>query len=191
MPRLDGSREGSSGLRVVLCRVLLCLFRQRVHTSNRICSLLVRRLRLPLPGLLSRGTEIAPGNDDTLRSLEDLPLYVIAFQRIQSISDLLLSSPWMNHRLQKKTLPFARRGAAGGGRGPSGMIYEYLRPLLDNPRDVQRLHQLGERFARAEVPQLIVDAVRMGRITALRKPDGVSEALLLWIFPLSIRPLHA
>ena len=57
MPRLDGYREGSSGLRVVFCRVLLCLFRQRVHTSNRICSLLVRRLRLPLPGLLLRGTE--------------------------------------------------------------------------------------------------------------------------------------
>ena len=52
------------------------------------------------------------------------------------------------------------------------MIYEYLRPLLDNPRDVQRLHQLGERFARAGVPQQIVDAVRMGRITPLREPDG-------------------
>ena len=52
------------------------------------------------------------------------------------------------------------------------MSYEHIRPLLDNPRDVQRLHLLGERFARAEVPQSIVDAVRMGRITALRKPDG-------------------
>ena len=52
------------------------------------------------------------------------------------------------------------------------MTYEHHRPLLDSARDVQRLHQLGERFARAEVPQPIVDAVRMGRITALRKHDG-------------------
>ena len=50
------------------------------------------------------------------------------------------------------------------------MTYEHFRPLLDNPRDVQRFHQLGERFA--QVSQPIEDAVRMERITALRKSDG-------------------
>ena len=75
----------------------------------------------------------------------------------------------LDEALFARTLRSARRGAAGG---PSGMTYEHLRRLLDNPRDVQRFHQLGERFARAEVSQPIVDAVRIGRITALRKSDG-------------------
>ena len=80
----------------------------------------------------------------------------------------------MKHCLQEH---FGLRGEGQLG-GPSGMIYEHLRPLLDNSRDMQRLHQLGERFARAEVSQQIVDAVRMGRITALRKSDGCVRGII-------------
>ena len=52
------------------------------------------------------------------------------------------------------------------------MTYEHLRPLLSSRSDLVVLHKLGERFARAQVPQPIVDAIRMGRVTALRKRDG-------------------
>ena len=47
-----------------------------------------------------------------------------------------------------------------------------LRPLLNCRSDLVVLHKLGERFARAQVPQPIVDAIRMGRVAALRKRDG-------------------
>ena len=116
--------------------------------------------------------EIAPGNDDTLRSLED-PTRRPPIARDPIPEDLVNFGPVVEFSLDEalfaRTLRSARRGAAGE---PSGMTYEHLRPLLDNPRDVQRLHQLGERFASADVSQPIVDAVRMGRITALRKSDG-------------------
>ena len=52
------------------------------------------------------------------------------------------------------------------------MTYEHLRPLLNCRSDLVVLHKLGERFARAYVPEPIVDAIRMGRVTALRKRDG-------------------
>ena len=53
-----------------------------------------------------------------------------------------------------KNLRSARRGAAAG---PSGMTNEHFRPLLD---------------ARAAVPQVVIEMVRVGRLTALTKPDG-------------------
>ena len=74
-----------------------------------------------------------------------------------------------------KNLKYAKRGIAGG---PSGMTVEHLRPLLDCPRDHRLFYTLAEGLARGMVPQPIVDAVRLGRMTALSKPDGgVSDTL--------------
>ena len=58
----------------------------------------------------------------------------------------------------------ARRGAAGE---PSGMTAEHLRPLLEN-----KLCDFASIMVRGEVPDSIEPAVRLGRITALQKPDG-------------------
>ena len=63
----------------------------------------------------------------------------------------------------------AKRGIAGGH---SGMIVEHLRPLLDSPRDHRLLHTLAEGLAQGVVFESIVDTVRLGRMTALSKPDG-------------------
>ena len=63
-----------------------------------------------------------------------------------------------------KNLKSARRGAAGG---PSGITTEHLRPLLDSEEDCD-----CQAFARARVPDEVLSAVRMGRITALQKPSG-------------------
>ena len=152
--------------------------RQRHNRQHDLERRANRALQLVQLGELSsarvalEGAEIAPGNDDTLRSLED-PTRRPPIARDPIPEDLVNFRPAVEFSLDEalfaRTLRSARRGAAGG---PSGMTYEHLRPLLDNSRDMQRLHQLGERFARAEVSQQIVDAVRMGRITALRKSDG-------------------
>ena len=67
-----------------------------------------------------------------------------------------------------KNLRVARRGAAGG---PSGMTSEHLRPLLEHHEDMIRFWRFAQDLARA-VPDNIVDLVRLGRMTALQKPNG-------------------
>ena len=52
------------------------------------------------------------------------------------------------------------------------MTSEHLRPLLDNPHDMERFWRMGQELARAETPDVVVDAIRLGRITALLKPSG-------------------
>ena len=72
------------------------------------------------PGLLLRGPKLHLGmttHSDLWRTpLDDLPLHVIPFLRIWSISGLLLSSPWMKHCLQEH---FGLRGEGqlGGRQG--------------------------------------------------------------------------
>ena len=63
----------------------------------------------------------------------------------------------------------ARRGAAPG---PSGMTNEHFRILLSNPSHFQWLFRAGEQLARGDIPAVVVDVVRLGRMTALHKPDG-------------------
>ena len=60
------------------------------------------------------------------------------------------------------------------------MTAEHLQPLFDHPKDLRVFFlvagpvffQVAERLARGQVPQHIQDAIRMGRLTALRKADG-------------------
>ena len=52
------------------------------------------------------------------------------------------------------------------------MTVEHLRPLPDLVRDQQLFCKVAERLARADVPPSIVEAIRMGRMTALRKTNG-------------------
>ena len=49
---------------------------------------------------------------------------------------------------------------------------EHLRPLLDNDRTLHSFFCVAEQFARAQVQQGVVDMVRLGRLTALSKPEG-------------------
>ena len=68
-----------------------------------------------------------------------------------------------------KNMRVAKRGAAGG---PSGMTAEHLRLLMDSPRDMKLFFKLAERLARGEVSDVIIQTIRMGRMTALRKAGG-------------------
>ena len=63
----------------------------------------------------------------------------------------------------------ARRGAAPG---PSGMSAEHMRLVLDNVRDTNLLFLMAEQLARGRVQPSIADALRLGRMTALQKPNG-------------------
>ena len=66
-----------------------------------------------------------------------------------------------------KNLRIARRGAAGG---PSGMTSEHLRPLLVNHEDMTRFWRFAQDLA--AVRDDIVELVRLGRMSALQKPNG-------------------
>ena len=68
-----------------------------------------------------------------------------------------------------KNLKCARRGAAAG---PSGMTSEHLKSILENARDCELLFQVAQFFARARIPHEILEALRVGRLTALQKPNG-------------------
>ena len=60
----------------------------------------------------------------------------------------------------------AKRGAAGG---PSGMTTEHLRLLFDSPKDLKLFFKMAESLVRAEVPDAVIQTIRMCRMTALRK----------------------
>ncbi|OLP82880.1 hypothetical protein AK812_SmicGene36427 [Symbiodinium microadriaticum] len=63
----------------------------------------------------------------------------------------------------------ARRGAAAG---PSGATNEHLRILLDDEGDTQLLHCAACRLAHADLPPPVLAALRIGRMTALQKPNS-------------------
>ena len=46
------------------------------------------------------------------------------------------------------------------------MTIEHIRPLLNNARILHSFFQMCERLAQAKVPQAVVEAVRVGRMTA-------------------------
>ena len=48
------------------------------------------------------------------------------------------------------------------------MTVEHLHALLCHSRDSQLFFQAAEMLARAQVPPAIKDAIRLGRLTALR-----------------------
>ena len=52
------------------------------------------------------------------------------------------------------------------------MTSDHLRPLLSDLPGMKLLFQLGENLSRGHVPRVVVDLVRAGRMTALKKSDG-------------------
>ena len=59
------------------------------------------------------------------------------------------------------------------------MTTEHLRRLLGSDNDVAALCRFVQIMAWAEVPHQIEPAVRLGRITALQKPDGSVRGIVV------------
>ena len=118
------------------------------------------------------GEAVAPGTEATLNLLEDAerrhPVPLIEVPR-----GLMEHMPAADFGLdQDKIAGNLRSSRKRAGPGLSGMTSEHLRPLLSKPDDVHLLFRMGEQLARAQVPNVLIDAIRMGRMTALSKPDG-------------------
>ena len=88
------------------------------------------------------------------------------------ISDHLLNLNPVAFELDEGMFAKVRSARKGAAPGPSGMAVEHLRPLLDNPRDVHMFFLMAEQLVQGRAPEVAVQAIRLVRLTALRKPDG-------------------
>ena len=52
------------------------------------------------------------------------------------------------------------------------MTMEHLRPVLDSVTDQQWLCNLAEQVAHGRITPVVIEAIRMGRVTALRNANG-------------------
>ena len=118
------------------------------------------------------GTVLAPGTLATLAELTN-PVRRPPRPRDPLPPEILGLEPEESVRLDEdqfaKNIRSARRGAAPG---PSGMNSEHLFPILESDRTLASVCQVAGFLARAEVPLSILSALRLGRVTALRKPSG-------------------
>ena len=160
--------------------------KRRQHVQDDISRRAARAERLALLGELSAGRQalegatIAPGNLSTLRDLTD-PIRRPAAPREPLHEDLTRFVPEHDFQLDPDVflanVRSARRGAAAG---PSGMTADHLRPLLESERDSEVLAELGASLAKGEGPEVVWEAIRMGRMTALRKADGGVRGIVVW-----------
>ena len=63
----------------------------------------------------------------------------------------------------------ARKGAAAF---PSGETADHLFTILESEVDSELLVQNASKLAVGDVPDEVIDGIRVGRLTALAKPDG-------------------
>ena len=52
------------------------------------------------------------------------------------------------------------------------MTADHLQPMLDNEHDSELLSQAASILAQGTIPREVLDGMRLGRLTTLRKPDG-------------------
>ena len=115
---------------------------------------------------------LAPGNHDTLRVF-------IAAQQFQDQEFHRISNEVLNHEFP--TLVSINNGrlfcamrAPGRGSAPdfAGMRYEHMRVPVEDAELWSLFQDLTQDFARARVPTNVLQSLRLGHPTVLRKKDG-------------------
>ena len=66
------------------------------------------------------------------------------------------------------------------------MTCDHLRPLLSSPRDLHKFFLVAEKFSQGEIPRTIVQIIKLGRMTALRKKDDREDKSNSWVQPLKL-----
>ena len=141
---------------------------------------LVRLVELSAARMALEGDPIASGSDATLQALRDprnrpyVPREPLPREVHQPEGVIELDQERFLRNLRS-----ARPGAAGG---PSGMTAEHLRPLLDSHGDGEKFWRVCEGFGRVEMPLEVLQALRIGRMTALQKPIGVVAGIVVGDF---------
>ena len=151
---------------------------QEKHRPDDVQDRASRALRLAQLGELSaarqalEGAQLAPGDLTTLRALTD-PDRRPPVPREPLTEEVATAQPVTLFELDPSEfllcLRTARRGAAPG---PSGMTSDHLFPLLESDHDSDLFCQVGSLLATGNVPTEVLEGFKLGRLTALRKPDG-------------------
>ena len=152
--------------------------RRRRRGSDEEAVRATRALSLVHMGELSaarqalEGASLAPGNLATLGMLTDPA-------RRPPVARRALSPEVLNAQRAEplildpvEFLTSLRKSHRGAAAGPSGMTSDHLFPVLENEGDSERLVEVASLLAVDRVPEEITDALRLGRLTALSKPDG-------------------
>ncbi|CAK0884260.1 unnamed protein product, partial [Prorocentrum cordatum] len=115
---------------------------------------------------------VAPGTQATLDELRD-PARRLQQPREQLSERAARAPPQCLASLEPdRLLTNVRRSRRGAAPGPSGMTGEHLQTLLDDEHCCDLLHHAATLLARAEIPGPVAEALRLGRLTALRKSNG-------------------
>ena len=116
------------------------------------------------------GAAVAPDTMSTLRALTDPEKQLPRTPLSREVADAQPSEAFQLDSIEFLTcLRKARRGAVAG---PSGMTSDHLFPVLENEGDSNLLCRVASLLAVGQVPDSTLEAVRLGRMTALSKPDG-------------------
>ena len=117
------------------------------------------------------GASLTLGNETTRRALVDESRRPLEpRERHRGRGSLLTTTP--SHRT------FGSHGEEQQ-LGPSGMTAYHLRPLLESEHDTMRFWRFAQDLARACAPDEVVNAIRLGRLTALQKPNGVVRGIVV------------
>ena len=112
------------------------------------------------------GAELALGTTPTLRALRNRPTTLLdAIPELPR--DLTVFN--LDELLFGKNVRSGRKGAAGG---LSGMTHDHIRPLLESLKDLHLLYTVCDLFAKGQMPGEMVQAIKLGRMTALQKEGG-------------------
>ena len=115
---------------------------------------------------------VAPGTMATLRKLTD-PERRPPVAREELCQEVVDAVPERGFQLDSEEfLVYLRKARRGAAAGPSGMTVDHLFPILENERDSMLLVEMASSLATGNVPSEIIDGIRLGRMTALQKPDG-------------------
>ena len=118
------------------------------------------------------GAPVAPGNMATLRALTD-PEKRPPLPREELSRAVAEAQPTEQFELDiVEFLICLRRARRGAAPGPSGMTSDHLYPVLESEAASELLTQVAGLFAVGQVPHDILEAIRLGRLMALEKPDG-------------------
>ena len=121
---------------------------------------------------------LAPGTAETLAELRDPERRPPDIQVPCHLSYFLTSRQWLAPCPSLCCSAACGERAGGLLRAPPA-TNEHLRLLLNEPADCTLLHQVAERSANANVPEPVLAAIRLGRVVALRKPNGRVRALVV------------
>ena len=116
---------------------------------------------------------LAQGNTETLNELRN-PLLRPSVPNEEIPQDILNFRPTEKIKIDATQLMDALRSAGrGSAQDLAGMRYEHLRVLIEDDEAWCTFTQLAQAFARAEVPEEIMQGLRLGRMTALKKKTVV------------------